>query len=132
MDYWKTPENPNAEAEHQRLNEELLQEVSLSVPTVSRPIEIDTNPVTSYPQISAQQSSIPHTVIPFQPEALSTNDVLHYEWVTVMALKKRYPGAPILPSQQDLIWVKRVKDLKLKFRNFSILLDQMLEIMLHL
>ena len=29
MDYWQMPENPNVEAEHQRLNEELLKEVPL-------------------------------------------------------------------------------------------------------
>ena len=38
MDYWHMPENPNAETEHQKLNEELLREVSLLVPITSRAV----------------------------------------------------------------------------------------------
>ena len=34
MDYWQIPENPNVEAEHQRLNEELLKEVSIGTSRV--------------------------------------------------------------------------------------------------
>ena len=56
MDYWHMPENPNAETEHQKLNEELLREVSLSVPVVSGPISVGTNPATSFPQVFAPLS----------------------------------------------------------------------------
>ena len=38
MDYWQMPENPNVEAEHQRLNEELLKEVPMSVPVTLGPM----------------------------------------------------------------------------------------------
>ena len=50
MDYWHMPENPNAETEHQKLNEELLREVSLSVPLVSGPIAVGTNPLHPSPK----------------------------------------------------------------------------------
>ena len=44
MDYWQTPEIQIPKAEHQLLNEELLKEVSPSVPAMSGPIGVDTKP----------------------------------------------------------------------------------------
>ena len=98
LDCWKPPENPKAEAEHQRLNAELLKEVSLSVRTISGSMEVDVNPVVSYPWVTAQSFSIPQIVNPSQPEVRTTEELqqmgMHSEWVTGTALKKPYPGAP--------------------------------------
>ena len=98
MDYWHMPENPNAETEHQKLNEELLREVFLLVPVVSRPIAVGTNPVTSFPQVFAPLSSSPQAEIFPQPAVRSTNEDVHSEWVIGTALSKPYPGAPTLPA----------------------------------
>ena len=87
------PENPNAETEHQKLNEELLREVSLLVPLVSGPIAVGTNPVTSFPQVFAPLSSRPQAEIFPQPAVRSTNEDVHSEWVTATALSKPYPVA---------------------------------------
>ena len=50
MDYWQMPENPTVEAEHQRLNEELLKEVPLTIPVTSGPMVENKNPVISLPK----------------------------------------------------------------------------------
>ena len=101
LDCWQLPENPEAEAEHQRLNAELLKEVSLSVPAISGSMEVDVNPVVSYPQVTAQLFSVPQAVNPSQSEVRITEELqqmgMHSEWVTGMELQKPYPGAPNLP-----------------------------------
>ena len=57
MDYWQMPENPTVEAEHQRLNEELLKEVPLPIPVTSGPMAENKNPVISFPQVVTPISS---------------------------------------------------------------------------
>ena len=57
IDYWQIPENPTIEAEHQRLNEELLKEVPLTISVTSGPMAENKNPVISFPQVVTPVSS---------------------------------------------------------------------------
>ena len=64
-------------------------------------MEVDVNPVVSYPQVTAQSFSIPQAVNPSQSEVRITEELqqmgMRSEWVIGTALKKPYPGAPNLP-----------------------------------
>ena len=84
----------NAEREYAQMNEDLLQEVPLSVPAVTRPETAAIPPVVSLPQVTTPQSSIPQSVNVSQ----SVDAGMHAEWVTIQALKKPYPGAPLPPA----------------------------------
>ena len=46
MEGWKSTELQNAEREHEAANEELLTEVSLSLPAVTEPLQIPIPPVS--------------------------------------------------------------------------------------
>ena len=47
MEGWKSTEIQNAERQHEAINEELLTEVSLSVPAVTEPMQIPILPVSA-------------------------------------------------------------------------------------
>ena len=79
------------------MNEELLQEVSLSVPGVTRPETTANPPIVSLPQVTTPQFSVPQSVNISQSAGQSADARLHAEGVTVQALKKPYPGAPLPP-----------------------------------
>ena len=49
MEGWKSTELQNAEREHEAVNEELLTEVSLSVPAVTEPMQMPFTPGSSTP-----------------------------------------------------------------------------------
>ena len=57
INYWKMPENPNVEVEHQRLNEELLKEVPLSIPVTLGPMTENASPIISFRQVVTPISS---------------------------------------------------------------------------
>ena len=98
MDYWQMPENPNVEAEHQRLNEELLKEVPLSVPVTLGPMTENASPVISFPQVVTPVSSSSQAKNVPPPQGWSMNGPENVEWVTGTALSKPYPGAPTPPA----------------------------------
>ena len=50
---WKSAELQNAEREYEAVNEELLTEVSLSVPAVTEPMQIPFPPVSSKPHCTS-------------------------------------------------------------------------------
>ena len=61
MANWKSTELQNAEREHEEMNEELLTEVSLSVPAVSEPIHVPITPVSA-PQFPINPTiQVPHS-----------------------------------------------------------------------
>ena len=68
------------------------------VMAISRSMEVDVNPVVSYPQVTTQSFSVPQAVNPSQSEVRTTEELqqigMRSEWVTGKALKKPYPGAP--------------------------------------
>ena len=80
----------NAEREYAQMNEDLLQEVSLSVPAVTRPETTAIPPVVSLPQVATPQFSVPQSVNVSQSAGQSVDAGMHAEWVTVQALKKLY------------------------------------------
>ena len=49
MEGWKSSELQHAEREHEAVNEELLTEVSLSVPAVTEPMQMPFTPGSSTP-----------------------------------------------------------------------------------
>ena len=73
----------NAEREYEKMNEDLLQEVSLSVPAVTRPENAANPPIVSLPQVSTPQFSVPQSVSVSQSAEQSVDVGLHAEWVTV-------------------------------------------------
>ena len=77
------------------MNEDLLQEVSLSVPATTRPETAANPPIVSLPQVSTSQFSVPHSVNVSQSAGQAVDAGFHAEWVTVQALKKPYRGAPL-------------------------------------
>ena len=129
MEYWKTPAYQEAEREYGQMNQELLQEVSFSVPAVTEPENAAVSPNTSVPLVFAPQFLVPQSVNVPQTGEGSMDMGLRSEWVTGQALKKPYPGAlfrQVIRVQWDLMLVQGIKILKPKFRSFSILLDRML------
>ena len=112
MDYWQMPENPNVEAEHQRLNEELLKEVPLSVPVTLGPMTENASPVISFPQVVTPVSSSSQAKNVPPPQGWSMNGSENVEWVTGTALSKPYPSAPTPPAALGFELDKRVKALK--------------------
>ena len=61
MEGWKSTELQNAEREYGEMNEELLTEVSLSVPIVSEPIHVPITPVLA-PQFPVNPTvQVPHS-----------------------------------------------------------------------
>ena len=87
----------HAEREYEQMNEDLLQEVSLSVSAVTRPETAANLPVVSLPQVTTPQFSAPQSVNVSQSAGQSVDAGLQAEWVTVQALKKPYPCAPLPP-----------------------------------
>ena len=94
---WHT-DYQNAEREYAQMNEDLLQEVPLSVPAVTRPETAAIPPAVSLPQVATPQFSVPQYVNVSQSARQSVDAGLHAEWVTVQALKKPYLGAPLPPA----------------------------------
>ena len=62
MEYWKTPAYQEAEREYEQVNQELLEEVSLSIPAVTEPENAAVSPNTPVPPVSAPQFSVPQSV----------------------------------------------------------------------
>ena len=58
---WQT-DYQNAEKEYEQMQQELLEEVSLSVPVVSGPKSVAVNPQFTSPQNFEQQTSLPQSV----------------------------------------------------------------------
>ena len=96
LEYWKTPAHQEAEREYEQMNQDLLREVSLSVPAITEPENAAGPPNSSIPSVfTASQASVPQIVdITTTTEGLRSMG-LRAEWVTGTALKKPYPGAPI-------------------------------------
>ena len=83
----------NAEREYEQMNEDLLQEVSLSVPAVTRPETAANPPIVSLPQVSTSQFAVPQSVNVSQSAGQSVDARLHAEWVTVQALNVKLASA---------------------------------------
>ena len=64
MEGWKSTELQNAEREHEVVNEELLAEVSLSIPAVTEPMEIPILPVSA-PQFPTNPTVPYHILLGF-------------------------------------------------------------------
>ena len=99
LKHWKSPAYQEAEREYEEMNQALLQEVSLSVPAVTRPESaaipstIPIPPVFTAPSVTMPQSvSLTATT-----EELKSMG-LHTEWVTGTALSKPYSGVPTPPA----------------------------------
>ena len=109
------------------MNQNLLQEVSLSIPAVTEPPQVTGSPNTYIPPVfTAPAVSVPSSV----NVAATTQELeslgLHTEWVTGTALQKPYPGAPTPSVNKELNLRARGEDDKPESRNPLILLDQML------
>ena len=103
MKEWRNPElQMAAEREHAHLNEELLQEVSLSVPVTSAPSQNENAPMSqnqtpsSVPQMQMNEPVIVSEA-PRQDAAVIDQELQEMR-DRVSALKKPYPGASIFSS----------------------------------
>ena len=94
MEYWKTPAYQEAEREYGQMNQELLHEVSLSIPAVTEPENAAVSPDTSVPSVSATQFSVPQSINVPQTGEGSMNIPLCSEWVMGQVLKNPIPGCP--------------------------------------
>ena len=50
MELWQSPEYQDAEREYAQMNQDLMEEVNLSVPAFTEPIPASVNPHVSVPQ----------------------------------------------------------------------------------
>ena len=80
MECWKTPAYQEAESGYEQMNQELLQEVSLSVPAATEPENAAVSPNTSVPPVYAPQFSVPQSVNVPQIGERSMNMGLRSEW----------------------------------------------------
>ena len=63
MEAWKTIGIQDAEREFEEIAQEMLEEVSLSVPIISQPMNVSVAPYVSAPQFSVKPHlTIPHSV----------------------------------------------------------------------
>ena len=51
MELWQSPEYQDTEREYEQMNQELMEEVTLSVPAISEPMTTSVAPHVSVPQI---------------------------------------------------------------------------------
>ena len=103
MEEWRNPDLQMAtEREHTQLNEELLQKVSLSVSVTSAPSQNENAPMfqnqtpSPVPQMQMNEPVIVSEA-PRQDAAVIDQELQEMR-DRVSALKKPYPGSPIVPS----------------------------------
>ena len=99
LEHWKSSAYQEAEREYEEMKQDLLQEVFLSAPAVTRPesaaipSNIPIPPVFTAPSVTMPQS-VSLTVTTEELKSMG----LHTEWVTGTALSKPYLGAPTPPA----------------------------------
>ena len=95
LEHWKSPAYQEAEREYEEMNQNLLQEVSLSVPAVTEPENAAIPPNVSIPPVfTAPTVAIPSSAnITATTKELETMG-LHAEWVTGYGAGKAIPGCP--------------------------------------
>ena len=95
MENWKSPEFQETAREYAELNENLLKEVSLTVPAVTEPPNVAGSPsVIPTPVFAALEiAGSPSVSAPMTTRELDSMG-LHAEWVQGTALQNPYPGAP--------------------------------------
>ena len=91
MEGWKSAELQNAEREHEAVNEELLAEVSLSVPAITEPLQIAIIPV------SAPQFPVNPTVPVSHASGISSDPQLRNMQERLSAIHQTKSGAIIPP-----------------------------------
>ena len=96
LEHWKSPAYQEAEREYEEMNQNLMQEVSLSVPAVTEPENAAIPPNVSIPPVFTAPTIAIHSSanITATTNGLETMG-LQAEWVTGTALENPYPGAPI-------------------------------------
>ena len=95
LEHCKSPACQEAEREYEEMNQNLLQEVSLSVPVVTEPANAAIPPNVSMPRVF----TAPIVAIPSSVNIIATTKELetmglHAEWVQGTALAKAIPGCP--------------------------------------
>ena len=99
MEHCKSPEYQEGEREYAELNQNLLQEVSLTVPAVTEPPNVAGSPNVITPPVFAAPE-VPGS--PSVSSPMTTKDLgsmgLHAEWVQGTALEKPFPGGPLPPA----------------------------------
>ena len=98
MEHWKSPEYQEVEREYAELNENLLKEVSLTIPAVTEPPNVAGSPNVITPPVFAAPE------VPGSPSIsapITTKDLgpmgLHAEWVQGTALQS-VSGCPSATS----------------------------------
>ena len=89
MEGWKSAELQNAEREYEAVNEELLTEVSLSIPAVTEPMQIPFTPV------SAPQFPVNPTVPVSHSSGIASDPELREMQERLSAIRKPKSGASI-------------------------------------
>ena len=93
MELWQSPDYQDTKREYAQMNQELMEEVTLSVPAVTEPILASVTSHVSVPEFSAPiPVNVPHS----RGNAVDTD--LWETWEQGQALRKPYPGAPIVTS----------------------------------
>ena len=90
MELWQSPEYQDAEREYEQMNQELMEEVTLSVPAITKPI-----PTSVAPHVSVPQFSAPLSVNIWQSWGNDVDMEFRETWERVQALQKSYLGAPM-------------------------------------
>ena len=119
LEHWKSPAYQEAEREYEEMNQNLLQEVSLSVPAVLEPANAAIPPNVSIPPVfTAPTVAIPSSAnITATIKELETMG-LHAEWVQGTALQKPYPGAPIPSVDKGFNLEKQGQDQQARIPQF--------------
>ena len=93
MGLWQSPEYQAAEREYKQMNQEVMEEVTLSAPAISEP-----NPTSVAPHVSVPQFSAPLSVNIPQSGRNAVDMEFRETWERVQALRKPYPSAPNVTS----------------------------------
>ena len=93
MELWQSLEYEDAEREYEQMDQELMEEVTLSVPAISEPMTTSVAFHVSVPPIS-----VPISVNIPQSGGSAVDMEFRETWERVQALRKPYPSAPNVTS----------------------------------
>ena len=128
LEHWKSPAYQETEREYTELNQNLLQEVSLTIPAVTEPPNVASSPNVITPPVFAAPE-VPES--PFVSVPMTTKDLgsmgLHAEWGQGTALQKPHPGAPLPPATKEFNLGEQGQDHQAKIPQFFNLIGSNVE-----
>ena len=133
MEHWKSPAYQEAEREYAELNQNLLQEVSLTVPAITEPPNVASSPKVNTPPVigALEVPESPSVSVPMTTKDLGSMG-FQAEWVQGTALQKPHSGAPLPLSTKEFNLGEQGQDHQAKIPQFFNLIGSNVERTAHM